>query len=446
MENIVQIVYYKSIRVGAFMKKKGQFDVQAALQLELTSQPLHITGYIPEWLSGTLIRNGPIQVEIDGRQNSHWFDGLAMLHAFTFDRGTIKYTNKFIRSEAYHKVFKEGALDYLGFATDPCRSIFKRFLTLFSKHVIRNANVNIVKLAEEYVAFTEIPLPVRFDLTTLETLGVFDYEDNLPKGGCWESAHPHYDKEKNETINYLIQYGPVNYYLIYKMVGSSSRRQLIAKIPVDEPAYMHSFAVTENYIILTEFPFVVHSLDLLIKGKPFISNFVWKEKKGTQFIVIDRDKGHVLGRYFTYPFFAFHHVNAYEKETDLLIDVVAYPDAAIVSGIKDRAHLDERQDKVLSDFGVKLIRFTLPLMEGEIRTEVLLKEAFELPRFNDVDYEGKLYRYAYGVDLRELQTSQDKRSLYKVDVETKETLTWSSGGVLSRRAYFCFISQSNKRR
>lgn len=35
---------------------------------------------------------------------------------------------------------------------------------------------------------TEAPLPVRFDLKTLETLGVFDYKAKLPKNMCFESA------------------------------------------------------------------------------------------------------------------------------------------------------------------------------------------------------------------------------------------------------------------
>ena len=47
-------------------------------------------------------------------------------------------------------------------------------------------------------------MPVRFDIQTLETLGVLDYADALPKNDCWESAHPHHDAQRQETINFLI--------------------------------------------------------------------------------------------------------------------------------------------------------------------------------------------------------------------------------------------------
>ncbi len=171
------------------------------LDEELSQQKLNLTGTIPKWLSGTLVRNGPINVTVDGQKNAHWFDGLAMLHAFSFQDGQVEYTKKFLRTEAYQSVFNNGKLDYPGFSVDPCRSLFKRFLTWLTPHrfPLHNANVNVAKIAEQYVALTEIPLPVRFDLKTLETLGMLNYQDGLPHEKCWESAHPHHDQHKGNA-------------------------------------------------------------------------------------------------------------------------------------------------------------------------------------------------------------------------------------------------------
>lgn len=410
------------------MIKNDHFIIQAALEKELPLQNLNVKGTIPSWLKGTLVRNGPVQISVDGRQNRHWFDGLAMLHAFFFDGSGVKYTNKFLRSEAYKKVFEEGSLNYLGFATDPCRSLFKKFITFFSSHAIHNANINVAKLAEDYVAFTEVPLPVRFDIHTLETLGVFDYKDHLPKDHCWESAHPHFDPVKKETINYLIKYGHKNYYIIYRLKEESSNREVIAEISVEEPAYMHSFAVTENYIVLVQFPFRVRSLNFLIKGKPFIENFEWKPELGTQFLVLDRETGKVIGNYQTHPFFAFHHVNAYEKETDLIMDIVTYPDASVIKGVKDHAELGRLNNRKNENFDIKLVRFTLSLPERTIGGQVVLRESFELPRFNDSVCDGRPYVYAYGVDLRDPFSADDKRPLYKVNMDTGSVSIWSSPG------------------
>ena len=42
-------------------------------------------GTLPEWLTGTLLRNGPGAFETGATTVDHWFDGLAMVHRFAFD-------------------------------------------------------------------------------------------------------------------------------------------------------------------------------------------------------------------------------------------------------------------------------------------------------------------------------------------------------------------------
>jgi len=373
--------------------------VTTDLDEESTECTLVTEGEVPTWLSGTLIRNGPVNVSVNGVGNAHWFDGLAMLHAFAFENGKISYSNKFLRTDAYETVFKTGSIAYDGFAADPCRSLFKKYFTWYvpsPKTHINNANVNVAKLADQYVALTETPLPVCFDLKTLDTLGVLGYEDQLPKEKCWESAHPHGE------INYLIQYGPTSYYTLYRIKNDT--REIIANIPVQEPAYMHSFALTENYVIFTTFPFVVNPLDLLTSGEPFIKNFRWKPERGTEFIVVSRQSGEVVERHTTKPFFAFHHANAFEKDGEIFIDVITYDDPAIITNITE-------------DYPVRLERFTLS--NGIVTWETLLDKPVEFPRINEA-YDGKPYRYVYLAD--------PGQALYKVDTKTKEVWQWAQEG------------------
>ena len=58
-----------------------------------------------------------------------------------------------------------------GFATDPCRSIFKRVQSIFSPDFTDNPNVNLARIGERYIAMTETPLPIEFDPETLDTVG-----------------------------------------------------------------------------------------------------------------------------------------------------------------------------------------------------------------------------------------------------------------------------------
>jgi hypothetical protein len=60
--------------------------IEVELNTESQQVPLELQGTIPSWLNGTLIRNGPVNVTVNGKSPSHWFDGLGMLHAFSFFR------------------------------------------------------------------------------------------------------------------------------------------------------------------------------------------------------------------------------------------------------------------------------------------------------------------------------------------------------------------------
>lgn len=403
---------------------------------EVENQPLPITGEIPSWLSGALIRNGPVTVTVNGQKNAHWFDGLAMLHAFSFHQGRVNYSNKFIRSDAYHTVFDHGSLNYGGFAIDPCRSLFKKFLTFFfpnTRPEIQNANVNVAKLANVYVALTEVPLPVKFDPQTLETLGVLDYQDQLPKEKCWESAHPHYDADQKEAINYLINYGRTSYYTLYRINDEAIVRKIIAEVPVEEPAYMHSFALTENYIVLTEYPLVVRPLDLLLKQKAFVKNLIWKPQNGTRFTVIDRKNGHLIGQYKTKPFFAFHHANGFEEGDLIHLDIVTYQDANIITGKYFYSDQGENNPSCLE-------RFTLSLKTGEINSTLLMPKSIEFPRIND-QLDGKPYRYVYAAGFNE----QGKfEGLHKIDTATKEVVEWYQKGCSAGEPIFVAAPQAEE--
>lgn len=78
------------------------------LDQEITRDQLPVQGRIPAWLAGSLLRNGPAQYEVGQRPLRHWFDGLAMLHRFTFTQGQVSYANKFVHSPAYQKAKETG--------------------------------------------------------------------------------------------------------------------------------------------------------------------------------------------------------------------------------------------------------------------------------------------------------------------------------------------------
>jgi len=68
---------------------------------ELEIDDVRVVGEIPDWVEGTLLRNGPGTFKVGNQRYRHWFDGLAMLHRFSIKSGKVSYSNKLLESLSY---------------------------------------------------------------------------------------------------------------------------------------------------------------------------------------------------------------------------------------------------------------------------------------------------------------------------------------------------------
>ncbi len=403
----------------------------STLTEEITADHLPVEGRIPDWLAGSLLRNGPAQFEVGEHRYRHWLDGLAMLHRFTFHQGQVSYANRFIQSPAFTQAQKTGQISYGEFATDPCRSIFKRVTSVFSVPELgSNTNVNISRLGERFVALTETPLLIEFDRETLETVGVIQFNDEIE--GLHSTPHPHYDPQRKAAINSIIHFSARSSYTSYAIKDGETRRTLIGTIPVQEPAYIHSFGMTPQYLVLVEFPLVVSPLHMLVSGKPFIENYHWKPERGTRFLVMDKDDGRIVKTFHSEAFFAFHHINAFERDGEVVVDLAAMPDASVIDSFYLK-RLTEPQARVPCP---SLSRYILPLNDAPLASEVISDDGIELPRINYERHNGRDYQFAYGVGFHQQHTDDVNRrssenwmdQLVKVDVRTGTAHTWFEDG------------------
>src|SRR4051794_3701247 len=332
---------------------------------EVMVDSLPVRGDVPSWLTGALVRVTPALLEVGDRRLDHWFDGLATLNRFGFVDGRVSYGSRFIESRAYGDA-KTGELRRGGFATDPCRSIFKRVQQIFSPDATDNTNVNLARIGERYIAMTETPLPIEFDPETLDTIGHLEYADGVK--GHATTAHPHHDRERDELVNYIARFSRVSEYVLYGMPAGSATRRVIARMPVKEPAYMHAFGMSERYLILAEYPLRVNPLKLAFSGRPFIENYTWRPSEPAVFQVIDRETGRLRGSYETDAFFCFHHVNAYERDggRELVVDLVAYDDPAII----DALYLGPEEPRGPIP-ATELRRYVIDLESGAVGSETL---------------------------------------------------------------------------
>lgn len=375
----------------------------------------------------TLVRNGAVGVSEDGKPVVHWFDGPAMLNKYRFDsNGDLIYSNKFIESSAFEKVTQEGSVAYEGYmsTTNDSSTLFDRCWKLAfvsDDGDIRNANFNVWSHYKQVVAMAETPSPVAFDLETLTAIGPLPYSDRLPKGSCFESAHPRYDPIRRESLNFLVEYGMENYYVLFHVRERGSTRQELGRLKVDKPAYMHDFSFTSKFIILTESPFVVNPIDFIMKQKGYIEHFHWDSDRPTTFTIFNRSTGKLVAQIPTNPFFALHHANAYDFRDTIVLDVIAYPNASIIPEMANKFSHSKLKTKS------RFMRYRISLTDHTVQEEIMMNAFVDYPRINE-QYTGTRHRFVYLVDPRSatIDNHSEARPIYKIDVETGAVDSWSA--------------------
>ncbi len=389
----------------------------ADLTSEVDDVVLPMTGAIPDWLTGALLRNGPALFTVGGRRYHHWFDGLAMLHRFGLGGGEVRYRNRFLDSRNLARVRATKKRQYDQFATNPSRNLWQKIIdTLyFPLQSGDNQLVNIGQLDGCWLALGETPTQLMIDPDTLATDGAFAFTGWLLS--MVTSAHPVRDDARRAVFNVDSFVFPwLSRSKIWRLDDGSRRRRVIASLPTARPSYTHSFGASENYLIITDMPFRVNPWAMLlgaVTGIPFIENFRWSNED-VKFLVIAKDSGEVTGEFHAPAFFAFHHVNAVEDgEGAIAVDIAAYADPAVIARTYFKALFAPDGGTLPAS---RLVRYTVPIRGrgALLPPQVLAEPAFEMPVIHPAR-QGQPYTMAYGCGFEVAGDFNDM--LFKIDVE-----------------------------
>jgi len=402
-----------------------------------------VTGSLPEWLTGTLIRNGPGRFSVgDGESVDHWFDGLAMCYRFTFDPGNragatvdgddaVHYRNRFLDTDAYREA-RAGTFDG-GFATGET-TLRERLAGLFSEPY-DNTNIVVERVGDQYHALTESPRATVLDPNTLAVTDDVQYDGPAPAGEL-VCAHLKRDPATGTLFNVETEFGRTSTYHVHALTGDGDRRH-VGGVETDAPAYMHSFALTPHYVVLTEFPLRVNPLSFFKLGRqgPFIEQFEWQPDRGTRVIVLDRASGDLVAEPRTEALFGFHHVNAYERDggTEVVFDLETIPDATAIGELS----LETLQAGDLDAVAGRLERFTVDLggltgnarygpEEATVHREMLYDGGTALPTVSPARW-CRSHRYVYAMSMDQPATEW-ATSVLKYDAKTGETVEFTAGG------------------
>jgi all-trans-8'-apo-beta-carotenal 15,15'-oxygenase len=283
-------------------------------------EPLRVEGALPGELSGTLYRAGPAIFSSFGKPYGHWFDGDGAVTAVRFANGRALGAAKLVQSDGLVKERLAGRQLYGGYGTTVPG--LKRFLPLSPKSKLKNpANTSILVWGERVFALYEGDLPTEIAPSDLATLG----EQDLGMVVESFSAHPHWAPSRRAIYNFGLRYGRKTMLDIYELADSGRCRKL-AEVPLARTTMIHDFVATEKRLVFFAPPLRFNPLRLLFGLDTLHSAMRWRPEQGADVVVVPIDDPQRVTRFTMDAFFQWHFLNAYERGSEIVVDVVRYPD------------------------------------------------------------------------------------------------------------------------
>ncbi|CAF3334375.1 unnamed protein product [Rotaria socialis] len=457
------------------------------------------TGVIPDWIHGSFYQNGPGLFYTTGKRVQHLFDAFALIQKFTIEHGHVTYQNRILQSNSYKKAYQTGRLCYSEYSTstteDKSMSSCKRYEAGSTLSWIFTRIQNLINYENDFrtdnamitifpyqvnddkvalFAMTETPTMHEIDPKTIETRSTFNVSEHVPIFS--HCAHPVILRDGTIlNVGLAASFMGMNY-VLFEFPGSSKLNsednmmmqcRTLAKIPCRwpiNPSYMHTFAVTDNYIILIEQSLCIsltQMAHLTITRGPLVDALVWYENEPVRFRLVNRQSMAEYNEYIylTKAFFYLHIINAYEDNNHVVLDICTYdtPDMLKCMMIEALENAQQNPD-YLKQFTSRPKRFVLPISvkyeNGNLNSlnyttchvkfldkkslwiepEIIIDIGCELPQIDNFRFYGKFYRFFYGIN-----TDIDYQycgAIRKIDVLSKTDKFWHETGCYTSEPIF----------
>lgn len=331
----------------------------AAHELDIGSLP--VAGTVPKDLCGSLLRNGPNPCK--PRAAEHWFAGDGMLHAFRFEKGSVGYRNRWIRTPRWC-------------ASDAA------WLPAANGSV---ANTNVLFHAGQLLALEEAHLPLRLEGLTETPALAPGFAASL--SGAF-TAHPKIDPATGEMI--FFGYGAPGGSgdrMSYGSVAASGQVTRFEQFRAPYASMVHDFAVTRQHVLFPILPLRARA-ERADAGGPL---FAWEPELGAYLGILRRERGATsLDWRAVPPCFVFHVMNAWDDGRRIQLDVMQ-ADVPALFTLPDGSAIE-------GDSDAYLVRWTIDLDAGAPcqSQEFLCDIPGEFPRIDD-RFAGSAHRHAWFV-------------------------------------------------
>ena len=343
---------------------------------ELVVQALPVSGRLPSALRGTLYRNGP-NPHFAPLEPYHWFTGDGMVHAISIGDGRASYRNRWVRTPRFCAEAEARRPMFAGFG-QPLPGTPDALDTGV-------ANTHVLSHAGRLLALEEAHLPTRLDARDLSTVGYDDFGGAL--SGRF-TAHPKCDPLTGQLVFFSYSAtGPLSPGMSWGEIEPDGRVSRLELFDAPYCSMVHDFAVTAAHVAFPVLP-LTGSLDRAMSGGP---PFAWEPERSGFLGVLRRDQGAAsLAWTEIGARFAFHVMNAFDADGDVVMDVVEYDAPPLFPRADGSAPAPDAVQARLCRWRVD------PAGHAPMRREVLDDTAGEFPRI-DERRAGLPYRHGFRV-------------------------------------------------
>ena len=381
-----------------------------------------IEGEIPADLTGTLWRNGPGLLDVQGQRVQHPFDGDGMICAIAIKDGQAHFRNRYVRTAGYVAEQAAGQILYRGvFGTQKPGGWLANAFDTKIKNI---ANTQVIYWGGKLLALWEAAEPHRLDPQTLETLGLEDFGGQLKPGSAF-AAHPwidpasQFDQGEPCLVNFSITAGLSFTLTIYELslAGAIVRQH---NHPLPGFAFIHDFAITPNYCVFFQNPVDFNPLPFLAGLKSAGECIKFRPDQMTRMIVVPRSQPRPQPIVLAAPSgFVFHHANAYEQGNTIIVESICY---ASLPTVEPGADYLQTNFAALSPG--QLWRFHLNLETQVVQQELVEARCCEFPTLHPAQV-GQQQRYTYMGAAHEPTGNAPLQAILKLD-RTGPSQLWSA--------------------
>lgn len=307
----------------------------------------NITGKVPSWLEGTLIRNVQSLYEAGNDHMWHWNDALSQIHLVKLQGGKVTHQSRYLNTSSYQEAMNTKSFPFISYGTPPhpgerpccgrdpespfasmmntparkdnIRKVAKAFASHFPSPTAEAGSadrkllggkspefawapgVDVSKIGNTCLALTDQNLYTSFDCETAETLEPkFAFNDKESSTQQLSAAHWRYDPATKMHYNYISSFGIENptkgFKNVYKFwrwndTAPNPEREFFGEILAPNMSFVHSWILTEKHIVFTRPPAHYNFIDIAFKHvTPYNATFV-DGATPVKFHVLDRETG-----------------------------------------------------------------------------------------------------------------------------------------------------------